>query len=144
MRDEWRWPVTIAAGASLVFLLIDLAFFGANLLKIRVGGWIPLLLGGLIFLVMRTWHRGINAIHQSSAQKPETITAFLTQLHSGQVVRVPGTAVFLSAFEAAIPAVMVRHVAQIKALQEMLVSLTVRFEEYPRVPLGHRAEVKEV
>jgi KUP system potassium uptake protein len=144
MRDVWRWPVGVAAGASLVFLLIDLAFFGANLLKIREGGWIPLLLGGLIFLVMRTWHRGINAIHQSSAQKPETITAFLTQLHSGQVARVPGTAVFLSAVEAAIPAVMVRHVAQIKALQEKLVSLTVRFEEYPRVPLRLRAEVEEV
>lgn len=144
MRDVWRWPVGVAAGVSLVFLLIDLAFFGANLLKIRAGGWIPLLLGGLIFLVMRTWRHGINAIRQSVAQKPETIAAFLAQLRSGQVARVPGTAVFLSRAEAAIPAVMVRHVAQIKALQEKLVSLTVRFEDYPRVPLQHRADVEEI
>ena len=53
---------------SGVFLLIDLAFFGANLLKIREGGWIPLLLGVLIFVVMTTWHRGIEAIRRSSLQ----------------------------------------------------------------------------
>jgi KUP system potassium uptake protein len=144
MRDVWRWPVSFAAGVSLVFLLIDLAFFGANLLKIREGGWIPLLLGGLIFLVMRTWRRGINAIRRSVAQNPETITAFLTRLRSGEIARVSGTAVFLSGAEAAIPAVMVRHVAQIKALQEKLISLTVQFEEYPRVPLRHRAEVEDI
>jgi KUP system potassium uptake protein len=144
MRDVWRWPVGLAAAISLSFLSIDLAFFGANLLKIREGGWIPLLLGGLIYLVMRTWRRGISAIRQSAAQKPETITAFLDQLRSGEVARVPGTAVFLSGVEAAIPAVMVRHVAQIKAVQRKLVSLTVWFEEYPRVPLNRRAEVKDI
>ncbi|HEX2943494.1 MAG TPA: KUP/HAK/KT family potassium transporter [Rhodopila sp.] len=144
MRDVWRWPVVVAAGVSLAFLLIDLAFFSANLLKIREGGWIPLLLGGLIFLVMRTWRKGIDAIRRSVAQKPEAIATFLAQLRTGQVARVPGTAVFLSRAETAVPAVMVRHVAQMKALQEKLVSLTVRFESYPRVPLDHRAEVEEI
>jgi KUP system potassium uptake protein len=136
--------VGLAAAISLAFLSIDLAFFGANLLKIREGGWIPLLLGGLIYLVMRTWWRGINAIRRSTAQKPETIAAFLDQLRSDEVARVPGTAVFLSGVETAIPAVMVRHAAQIKALQKKLVSLTVWFEEYPRVPLNRRAEVKDI
>ena len=56
----------------------------------------------------------------------------------------PGTAVFFSRSETAIPAVLVRHVAQIKALQETVVSLTVRFEEYPRVPLAERAEVEQI
>ena len=56
----------------------------------------------------------------------------------------PGTAVFFSRFETAIPPVMIRHVAQMKALQETVISLTVRFEEYPRVPLDKRAEVEKV
>jgi KUP system potassium uptake protein len=144
MRDIWRWPMIVAVLTGGVFLIIDLAFFGANLLKIREGGWIPLVFGVLIFLVMTTWHRGIDAVRRSVTQKPESAVEFLAQLNSGRVARVPGTAVFLSRNESAIPAVLVRHVAQIKALQETVVSLTVQFEEYPRVALNDRAEVKKI
>jgi KUP system potassium uptake protein len=126
------------------FLLFDVAFFSANLLKIREGGWAPLLLGALIFIIMTTWHRGIVALGRSMTQRPETLENFIGQLESGRIVRVPGTAVFLSRSEIAIPPVMVRHVAQIRALQEQLVSLTVRFEEYPRVALDQRAEVEQI
>lgn len=142
MRDVWRWPTMAAAAVSGLFLLIDLAFFGANLLKVREGGWIPLLLGMTMFLVMTTWRRGMDAIRRSTAQRPEALGAFLQQVAS--VVRVPGTAVFLGRSETAIPSVLVRHVAQIKALPETVVSLTVRFEEYPRVPLEQRAEVEKI
>ncbi|HEY4040277.1 MAG TPA: KUP/HAK/KT family potassium transporter [Rhodopila sp.] len=144
MRDVWRWPTVTALLVSGVFLLIDLSFFGANLLKIREGGWIPLLIGLLIFTVMTTWRRGIDAIHRTQAQKPETIDEFMAQLKNGTVARVPGTAVFFSRSEAAVPPVLVRHVAQMKALQETVISLTVRFEERPRVPLEERAEVEKV
>jgi KUP system potassium uptake protein len=144
MRDVWRWPLVAAIAVSTAFLLIDLAFFGANLLKIREGGWIPLVLGVLIFLVMTTWRHGIDAVRRSLVQKPETTTEFLSRLKQGEIVRVPGTAVFLSRSETAVPPVMIRHVEQIKALQETVVSLTVRFEEYPRVPLTNRAEVEQI
>jgi KUP system potassium uptake protein len=142
MRDIWRWPPVVAVLTSALFLLIDLAFFGANLLKIREGGWIPLLLAVLIFTVMTTWRRGIDAIRGSQVQRPESSAEFLAQM--GKIARVPGTAVFLSRSETVIPAVLVRHVAQMKALQETVVSLTVRFEEYPRVPLEQRAEIEKV
>jgi KUP system potassium uptake protein len=144
MRDVWRWPLAVALLVSGGFLLIALAFFGANLLKIREGGWIPLLLGVLIFVVMTTWHRGIEVVRRSTAQRPESIDTFLAKPKSGKIARVPGTAVFFSRSDTAIPAVLVRHVAQIKALQETVVSLTVRFEDYPRVPLSQRAEVEKI
>jgi KUP system potassium uptake protein len=144
MRDVWRWPVPLAAAASGIFLVFDLAFFAANLLKIREGGWAPLTLGALVFIVMTTWHQGMEAIRRSLAQRPEAIDDFIAKLKSGRIVRVPGTAVFLSRTETTIPAVMVRHVAQIHALQENVVSLTVRFEEYPRVPLDQRAVVERI
>ena len=144
MRDIWRWPTFAALLASGVFLLIDLSFFGANLLKIREGGWIPLMLGVLIFLVMTTWRRGIEAIGRSLQQTPEANSDFLAQLKQGSVARVPGTAVFFARSQTAVPAVLVRHVAQIKALQETVVSLTVRFEEYPRVAPDKRAEVEKI
>ena len=103
MRDVWRWPLVAAIAVSAIFLLIDLAFFSANLLKIREGGWIPLVLGVLIFLVMTTWRHGIDAVRRSLVQKPETTPEFLSRLHQGKIVRVPGTAVFLSRSETAIP-----------------------------------------
>lgn len=142
MRDVWHWPTPAALAVSGIFLLFDLAFFGANLLKIREGGWIPLLLGVLIFLVMTTWRRGIEAMRRSVAQTPEALAEFVNQL--GSVARVPGTAVFLGRSETAIPTVLLRHVAQMKALQETVVTLTVWFEEYPRVPLSQRAEVEKI
>ena len=144
MRNVWRWPAVGALLVSGLFLLVDLAFFGANLLKIRDGGWIPLLLGVLIFIVMTTWHRGIEAVRRSVAQKPEAVDTFLAKLKDGQIARVPGTAVFFSRSDTAIPPVLVRHIDQIKALQETVVSLTVRFEDYPRVPLSQRAEVETI
>ena len=144
MRDVWHWPTVVALLVSGLFLLVDLAFFSANLLKIREGGWIPLLLGALIFIVMNTWHQGIEAVRRSVAQKPEAVDTFLAKLNDGKIARVPGTAVFFSRSDRAIPPVLVRQVAQIKALQETVVSLTVRFEDYPRVPLSQRAEVQEI
>jgi KUP system potassium uptake protein len=144
MRDVWRWPLPVALLTAGGFLTIDLAFFGANLLKIRDGGWIPLVLGALIFLLMTTWRRGTDAIRRSVTQKPESTGEFLAHLNSGQVARVPGTAVFLGRGETAVPAVLVRHVAQIRALQDTVVSLTVQFEDYPRVPMEHRAEVEKI
>ena len=144
MRDVWRWPVAIVLPVSFVFLLVDLAFFGANLLKIGEGGYIPLLLGLLIFVLMTTWRRGIDAIGRSQKQQTESDGELLAKLTSGEVARVPGTAVFFSRSDAAIPAVLVRHVAQIKALQETVVSLTVRFENYPRVPPAERATVEQI
>jgi KUP system potassium uptake protein len=144
MRDNWGWRLAPALLVSGGFLVVDLAFFSANLLKIREGGWIPLALGGLIFLAMTTWHKGIEAIRRSLTQKPGSAEAFLAVLKSGKLARVPGTAVFFSRSDIAIPAVLVRHVEQMKALQQTVVTLTVRFEEFPRVFADRRATVEEI
>jgi KUP system potassium uptake protein len=144
MRDLWRWPFAAAALASVVFVLIDLTFFGANLLKIADGGWIPLLLAVLLFTMMTTWHRGVEAIRRSLVQQPESVAAFLATLDSGRIARVPGTAVFFSRADRAVPAVLANHIVQFKALQQTVVSLTIRFEDVPRVARAHRAEVERI
>ncbi len=144
MRQVWRWPIAIALSASGIFLLTDLAFFAANLLKLPEGGWIPLLLGALIFVVMTTWHRGIEAIRDAMQRNKADAQLLISQMTNGGIARVSGTAVFLSRGETPISQLMVRHVAQIKALQETVVSLTVHFEEVPRVPLSERAQVSQM
>jgi KUP system potassium uptake protein len=144
MRDIWRWPMAPALLVCAVFLLIDLVFFGANLLKLREGGWIPLVLGCLLLGLMTTWRRGIAAMRAMQTERDQTPEWFLAKLRASQIPRVPGTAIFLSRSEWAIPPVLVHHVDQFKALQQTVVSLTVRFEEYPRVWPDRRAEVKHL
>ncbi len=144
MREVWRWPAAVALLVAGVFLVIDLAFFGANLLKLPEGGWVPLILGAFIFAVMTTWHRGMDAVKRKVREGEESSESFLARLKSGHIPRVPGTAVFLSRSGVTVPPVMVRHVAQFKALQEIVVSLAVDFAEVPRVPLSDRADAEHV
>jgi len=144
MRDVWRWSLPLALGVSGIFVVIDIVFFAANMLKLLEGGWIPLLLGALIFAAMTTWKRGIDALRQRLVQGEEKPERFLARLEEGQIPRVPGTAVFLSRTGALVPPVLVRHVAQFKAVQETIVGLTIGFEEVPRVAQSERAQVCKV
>jgi len=144
MRDVWRWSLPLALGVSGIFVVIDVVFFAANMLKLLEGGWIPLLLGALIFAAMTTWKRGIDALRKRLVQGEETPERFLARLEEGQIPRVPGTAVFLSRTGALVPPVLVRHVAQFKAVQETIVGLTIGFEEVPRVAQSERAQVRKV
>ena len=128
-------------GAAGVFLVVDVSFFAANLLKFLEGGFIPLLAGLLIFLLMTTWRRGIALIRARSGEKILAPRLFLEQLAAGKIPRVPGTAVFLTRIREPISPAMVLHVAQFCALQQSVATLTVEFEERPRVPRAERVTV---
>jgi KUP system potassium uptake protein len=144
MADQWRWPVPLAAGVALGFLVVDGAFFAANLVKIADGGWIPLLLAVVLYTVMRTWRRGVDAVRAHTALEDQPPAAFLQMLVDGSIPRVSGTAVFLSRHTHLIPSVMVRHVRDMGALHRKLASVTLAFEEQPRVPDNERLEVEHV
>jgi KUP system potassium uptake protein len=144
MRNVWRWNLAVAIPVGALFLIVDLAFFAANILKIREGGWVPLAIGVVIFAIMATWHRGVQAIHAVQDENTESPEQFLADLEHGRIARVPGTAVFLSRSGQPITLLLARHIAQIKALQETVVSLTVRFEKIPRVHGANRAEAVEI
>ncbi|WP_319796432.1 potassium transporter Kup [Acidisoma cellulosilyticum] len=144
MLDVWRWPLWVAASVSGVFLLVDLGFFTANLLKIAEGGWIPLVLGAAIFIAMRTWRRGIQAMRARIDEEEKAPNQLMADLAAGRVTRVPGTAVFLSRTDTAVPIMLTRHVAQMGALQERVVTLTLVFEEVPRVAVADRAQVEQI
>jgi KUP system potassium uptake protein len=144
MRDIWRWPMLVSLLVGGLLLVIDGAFFAANLLKLPDGGWVPLLFGLVVFTIMTTWHRGMRAVAAKLAEAAENPDAFLAELRSSRIPRVPGTAVFLTRTNRRIPPLLRNHVAQIKALQETVVTLTVIFEETPRVAEPSRAEVQHM
>jgi K+ transporter len=132
-------PSTMQAAESGLFLAVDFAFFTANLFKIREGGWIPLTFGTLVFIVMISWHYGFQALRQRHTVLTETPEEFFRYLNESEVPRVPGTAVFLTRFANTIPFLVIEHVAQMRALYETVIALTVKFEDIPRVASRERS-----
>jgi KUP system potassium uptake protein len=141
MRERWRWPAAPALAASGLFLAVDFAFFAANLFKIREGGWIPLTFGTLVFIIMISWHYGFEAMRHRQALLTEAPDEFFRHLKESHVPRVPGTAIFLTRLVTTTPFLIVEHVAQMKALYETAIALTVKFDDIPRVALRDRIEL---
>jgi KUP system potassium uptake protein len=144
MRDRWGWSAPTALLTSGVFLVVDFAFFAANLLKIVEGGWIPLTFGAIVFVVMTTWHSGIEAMRRRLATMTEPPERFLERLEANRIPRVPGTAIFLTRIAEAIPPLIILHVSQIGALPQTVIALTVKFADIPRVNLSNRLELVRV
>jgi KUP system potassium uptake protein len=144
MRRVWRWSFAVSMLVAGTFLIVDMAFFGANLLKIADGGWLPLTLGAATFFVMITWRSGVNSMHASLAQKPETPERFLADLQTKHIPRVPGTAVFLTRTTRQVPYLLIDHVKHMGALQCYVVTLTIIFEDTPRVSPEKRCSVEEL
>jgi KUP system potassium uptake protein len=144
MRGRWHWPVVPALTASGLFLAVDFAFFAANLFKIREGGWIPLTFGTLVFIVMVSWHFGFEALRERHLVLAERPDQFFRHIKESRVARVPGTAIFLTRFVTTIPFLIIEHVAQMRALSETVIALTVKFEEIPRVAPRQRIELAKL
>ncbi len=144
MRSRWHWSIPVAALTSGIFLLVDFAFFSANLLKIADGGWFPLILGAIIFAIMTTWRQGVAAMQRKQQAVAMTPAQFQRRLRRKTIARVPGTAIFLTRMTEKIPPQMVQHLDQFSALPETLIALTVAFEMRPRVNPAKRLELSEV
>jgi KUP system potassium uptake protein len=144
MRKVWRWPLALSAVVCGGFLIVDIAFFGANLFKIADGGWLPLAIGVAIFFVMSTWRDGLDAVRDSLASHSRPPGPFLQRLKDGAVPRVPGTAVFLTRARQSIPTLMIDHIRHMGALHEHVIALTVRFEAMPRVSRDDRCKLDPI
>ncbi len=144
MRVKWHWPVAIAAPLAGFFLLVDLAFFGANLLKITQGGYVPLAIGLSLFTLMIIWHKGTGLVRDGLAPLGERVDEVLAKLASGAIPRLPGSVVFLSRSESAVPPIMARHVADFHSLPEKVVVLSVKFTDAARVAAGDRVRTRTI
>ena len=132
----WRWRTAVALAVFSLFLAVDIAFFVANLTKIADGGWIPLVIGGVIFTVMTTWHAGMDAMHRIYDREAESVAQFLRKLRDRKVERSPGKAIFLTRLREYIPPLIAAHVRQMGSLPEDTIALTVRFAPRPRLRPG--------
>jgi len=144
MRKVWGWSIGVSLAAGGAFLIVDLGFFSANLLKVFDGGWVPLMLGAMIFLIMAIWRWGLDAIQTSVVRLSESPERFVGNLKTGAIPRVPGTAIFMTRLDEMIPALLVDHVDHMGALHQAVIALTVRFDETPRVAERDRTVVTTI
>jgi KUP system potassium uptake protein len=142
MLKVWRWPLAVSGLIAGLFLIVDIGFFSANLLKIVDGGWLPLTFGAIVFFLMITWRLGVDAVRKSLTQASEAPEQFIADLEAGRIPRVDGTAIFLTRTQQNIPPLLIDHVKHMGALHRNILALTVSFEETPRVPEKERGSVE--
>ncbi|MEG3154852.1 potassium transporter Kup [Sphingomonas sp. RB1R13] len=128
----WKWNRLLAGGLVALFLVVDVAYFGANLLKVPVGGWFPLLVGAIAFTMLTTWARGRKLMILRLEEESLPIGVFIKSA-SGSTTRVPGTAVFMTSSAVGVPHALLHNIKHNKVLHERILLLTVRIEDVPYV-----------
>jgi KUP system potassium uptake protein len=133
-RKTWRWPLWKALPLLLLFLSFDLPFFAANLLKLRDGGFVPLLVGAVLFVAMVTWKRGRAIYRHILASSSRPFDAVVSEGPGQKPTRSPGAGVFLSTQAEGFPPVVLNLVKRVHVLPETVVLLTMDITHVPRVP----------
>jgi KUP system potassium uptake protein len=133
IRYRWNYPLALCILATGFFLVIDLGFFSSTLLKIRDGGWFPLLIGLCMFVVMSTWRRGREILFARLRASSVPLEGFLESLFADPPQRAAGTAVFLTATPEVTPHALLHNLNHNKVLHERVVFLTVDIREEPWV-----------
>ncbi len=141
IRHAWKYPLWLCLAATGFFFVVDLAFWGSNLLKFLDGGWFPLLIGGAIFTLMLTWKDGRHILNQKLRADALGLPAFLDAVFISPPSRVDGTAVFLTAEPGIVPNALLHNLKHNKVLHEHNLFVTVRNHEVPWVGLDKRLEI---
>jgi KUP system potassium uptake protein len=141
-RTRWKWSRPQAGALAAAFLAIEVAFLGANLLKLLRGGWVPLVMAAGIFLVMTTWRRGRRQLTRVLTRRSLPLERFFAQVERQRPPRVPGTAVFLTAHTGGTPEVLVHHLEHNKALHEHVIFLSIQVEDVPEVHEDERLKTE--
>ena len=141
MTERWHWPMPLAVIVMGVFLTIDLAFFGANALKIVQGGWLPLAVAAFLFTLMTTWKTGRQIVAQRLASRAVMIEDFFTSIDFMKPARVPGTAVYMTAQSSGVPPALVHNLQYNKVLHERVVILNIITVQQPHCAEAERFAV---
>jgi len=143
-RTWWGWSRLRAISLVGPFLVIDGAFFAANLLKVRDGGWVPLTIAFFLFILMTTWNRGREIVQDLLRRGMLPIDLLLTDLENRKTVRVPGVAVFMTREPEGAPVVLLHHLKHNKVLHEQVVLLSILSEEVPEIKDAERITIQRL
>ena len=139
----WKWPKWVAIPVVFVFLVVDGAYFLANLTKVPDGGWFPLLVGAVAFTLLTTWAKGRKLMRERMSEVALPIEIFAKSAKNS-ATRVPGTAVFMASTAAGVPSALLHNIKHNKVLHERVVILTVSIDDAPYVDPGRRCEYHDL
>ena len=137
----WQWPKWKALPVLAMFFVVDLAYFGSNLLKVPSGGWVPLAIGLVIFTLLTTWARGRALMRERMAESTMPMDIFIKSA-AGSAQRVPGTAIFMASTSSGVPSALLHNIKHNRVLHERIIILTVEIAEVPYVDEEKRATCK--
>ena len=144
LRKRWQWPMGAAVVVALPFLAVDLGFFGSNLMKVGHGGWVPLIVAAVIYLLMSTWTEGRRVIAKQIQDFVRPLKSYLQTIDLRSVKKVSGTAVYLAASPFSTPPAFVHNVLHNKIIHERLLFLYVGYKNVPHVRADKRVNVKKL
>ncbi|BBC79656.1 potassium transporter Kup [Acetobacter orientalis] len=143
-RRHFNWSPYQVAAVFGSFLLLDLTFFSANALKIPDGGWVPVLLGCVLTLMMTTWKKGRGLIVGRQRQDSLPMGSFIARLPQSRIIRVPGMAVFMTGTPDFVPPCLLHNLRHNKILHDHVLFVTVQNLDQPEADRGHRVSVEEL
>lgn len=139
----WRWPLWKALPLIAVFIVVDMAYLGANLIKVPDGGWVPLVIGLMIFTALTTWSKGRALMRQSMAEASIPMEIFAKSANNS-ASRVPGTAIFMASSASGVPSALLHNIKHNKVIHERVVVLTVQIDDVPVVDPERRCEMQDL
>ncbi len=143
-RRKFKWNILKSGSIVLFLLIVEFGFFGANLSKVSHGAWFPLMIGGIFFTIMVTWHRGRNILAKELQDLAIGYNEFFNILKDKEPVKVNGKAIFLSGRDDIIPHAMMQNLKHNKILHSEIGILNIKIENTPRVPSFEKVEVEKI
>ncbi|HEX8210301.1 MAG TPA: potassium transporter Kup [Longimicrobium sp.] len=140
-RAIWKWSLPLSIAVAGFFLVIDLGFWGANIIKVPHGGWFPLVVGAVVFTLLTTWKKGRRILAERLQERTLPRALFLREVEASPPARIPGTAVFMYSDPNGTPPALLHSLKHYKVLHQTLVFLSVETGEAPYLDAEERARV---
>ena len=142
MREVWGWPLWLSVLVAGLFVVVDLSFVTANMMKVIEGGWVPLVVGAILFFLMFTWHRGRVELGAQLERDTLPLAAFITQMRKKE--RIPGTAIYMTSRLDMVPVPLLHNLKHNKVLHERIILLHVVTANVPRVSPERRLKLTDL
>jgi len=144
MNNLWKWKLSISITITILLLCVDFAFMTANYTKIPSGGWVPLVIAGLIYLVMTTWHKGREILHKQSIRTNGLLSNFIKTINQNPPQRVSGISIYFVSDINYTPAALILNLKHNKILHQQVIILSVVFKKIPHVRKTNRLEFEKI
>lgn len=129
----WKWNPFFTLFLTFLFFVVDISFFFANIIKIEKGGYLPLIIGGSVFFIMKTWKKGRNLLFENLQQSTIDWPALIHSTENKKIATVPGTAIFLSGNPRGVPVALLHNIKHNKVLHEQIITMTIITTEEPKI-----------